>query len=223
LVFESTRDGNDLFVRDADGSTDRRIPLRMETGFPSDWSPDGRTILFGDKANGGDVYATTPRGDSLRKVLSSDATEMQAVFSPDGQWIAYASDEQNRRFEVFVRRWPITDEKWLVSTAGGTSPRWRGDGKELYFMRQDVAPSTTLFAVDVNLRSSAPVIGAERLLFERSFASVGLNLRSAVNYDVRKDGQQFVAVVVDDAPRATAPSVELLLNWQQSGKPERPR
>ncbi len=223
LVFESTRDGNDLFVRDADGSTDRRIPLRMETGFPSDWSPDGRTILFGDKANGGDVYATTPRGDSLRKVLSSDATEMQAVFSPDGRWIAYASDEQNRRFEVFMRRWPITDEKWLVSTAGGTSPRWRGDGKELYFQRQDVASSTKLFAVDVNLRSSAPVIGAERLLFERSFASLGLNLRSAVNYDVRKDGQQFVAVVVDDAPRATAPSVELLLNWQQSGKPERPR
>ena len=223
LVFESTRDGNDLFVRDADGSTDRRIPLRMETGFPSDWSPDGRTILFGDRANGGDVYATTPRGDSVRKVLSSEATEMQAVFSPDGKWIAYASDEQNRRFEVFLRRWPITDEKWLVSTGGGTSPRWRGDGKELYFLRPDAAPSTKLFAVDVNLSSTAPVIGTERLLFERNFSGVGLNLRSAVNYDVRKDGQQFVAVVVDEAPGATAPSVELLLNWQQTGKPERPK
>ena len=223
MVFESTRDGNDLFVRNADGSTDRRIPLRMETGFPSDWSADGGTILFGDKANGGDVYATTPRGDSAWKVLSSDATEMQAVFSPDGKWIAYVSDEQNRRFEVFLRRWPITDEKWLVSTAGGDSPRWRGDGKELYFLRKQAGPLSKLFAVDVTLSSPTPVIGAERLLFERRFAGVGLNLRSAVNYDVRKDGQQFVAVVVDDAPRATAPSIELLLNWQQTGKAERQR
>ncbi len=223
MVFESTRDGNDLFVRTADGSIDRRIPLRMETGFPSDWSADGRTILFGDKANGGDVYATTPRGDSAWKVLSTDATEMQAVFSPDGKWIAYVSDEQNRRFEVFVRRWPITDEKWLVSTAGGDSPRWRGDGKELYFLRTESGPLSKLVAVDITSSSTTPTIGAERLLFQRQLATVSLYLRSSVNYDVRKDGQQFVAVMVDDTPRATAPSVELLLNWQRAGKPERPR
>jgi Tol biopolymer transport system component len=216
LVFESTRDGGDLYVRDVDGATDRRVPLSMEAGFPSDWSPDGGTILFGERSNGGDVYATTPRGDSLRKVLGTDASEMQAVFSPDGKWIAYASDEQNRRFEIFVRRWPVTDEKWLVSNGGGDSPRWRGDGKELFFLRYDSGGKMTrMMAVDVTLTATAPQIGTERLLFRRPLRPLSNNLRTGLNYDVRRDGQQFVVIMTEGALRPTPPTLDLYLNWRQ--------
>ncbi|MCO4098276.1 MAG: protein kinase [Gemmatimonas sp.] len=215
LVFESTRDGGDLYVRDVDGATDRRVPLSMEAGFPSDWSPDGGTILFGERSNGGDVYATTPRGDSLRKVLGTDASEMQAVFSPDGKWIAYASDEQNRRFEIFLRRWPVTDEKWVVSNGGGDSPRWRGDGKELFFLRYDSGGKMTrMMAVDVTLTATAPQIGTERLLFRRPLRPLSGNLRTGLNYDVRRDGQQFVVIMTEGALRPTPPTLDLYLNWR---------
>ena len=215
LVFESTREGNDLFVRDVDGAVDRRVPLSMEVGFPSDWSPDGGTILFGDRGNGGDVYAATPRGDSLRKVLATEASEMQAVFSPDGKWIAYASDEQNQRFEIFLRRWPVTDEKWLVSNGGGDAPRWRGDGKELFFLRRDAGGKMTrLMSVDVTLAAAAPQIGTERMLFRRPVRVLSNNLRAGVNYDVRRDGQQFVVIITDGALRPTPPTLDLYLNWR---------
>jgi hypothetical protein len=216
LVFESTRDGGDLYVRDVDGATDRRVPLSMEAGFPSDWSPDGGTILFGERSNGGDVYATTPRGDSLRKVLGTDASEMQAVFSPDGKWIAYASDEQNRRFEIFLRRGPVTDEKWVVSNGGGDSPRWRGDGKELFFLRYDSGGKMTrMMAVDVTLTATAPQIGTERLLFRRPLRPLNGNLRTGLNYDVRRDGQQFVVIMTEGALRPTPPTLDLYLNRRQ--------
>ena len=76
--------------------------------------------------------------------LATDFDERSGQFSPDGRWVAYESNESGR-YEIYVRGFPQTGGKWLVSVAGGTQPRWRRDGREIYY----VAPDNKLMAVEV--------------------------------------------------------------------------
>ncbi|MCE2953175.1 MAG: hypothetical protein LW840_05685, partial [Gemmatimonas sp.] len=92
---------------------------------------------------------------------------------------------------------------------------WRGDGKELFFLRRDAGGKMTrLMSVDVTLAAAAPQIGTERTLFRRPVRVLSNNLRAGVNYDVRRDGQQFVVIMTDGALRPTPPTLDLYLNWR---------
>jgi Tol biopolymer transport system component len=98
---------------------------------------DGRFILYWSSQNNGDLMVLPMTGD--RKPFPFPSTpfnEVQGVFSPDGKWVAYQSNESGR-FEVYVRPFPGPGGQWQVSTGGGISPRWQADGEELYYVARD--------------------------------------------------------------------------------------
>ena len=108
--------------------------------FPSDWSPDGRHILYiagGAAIARSDLFVLPLFGDKKPfPYLETSFTETRGRFSPDGQWIAYASNESGQ-LEIYVARFPKPGERWRVSAAGGIWPRWRRDGKEIVYLSPD--------------------------------------------------------------------------------------
>jgi len=98
------------------------------------WSPSGRYLFFISQNNATrqDIDYIGLNGRKLTPFLQSPANEMDAVLSPNGKWLAYASDESGR-FEVYVTAFPAPGGKWQVSKGGGGSPFWSADGKQLYY------------------------------------------------------------------------------------------
>ncbi|HYF35694.1 MAG TPA: hypothetical protein VD994_10420, partial [Prosthecobacter sp.] len=152
--------------------------------------------------NGLDVVALPLEGGDAVTYLGGRADETQAQFSPDGRWVAYTSTESGRP-EVYVQPFPATGAKWQVSTAGGEQPRWRRDGRELFYLSAD----RKLMAVEVNGSSDTFQVGVPRLLFEPRVSSIS----GDSPYDVAADGKRFlVKVPVEET--APAPAT-VLLNW----------
>ncbi|HKR59003.1 MAG TPA: protein kinase, partial [Pyrinomonadaceae bacterium] len=136
IVFSSNRAGDgftNLFLKASGGASEEQVIVKSEaTKFPTDWSRDGTTILFESWLKGGAIWTLTHASDWEAKpfLQSTNFSQIQGVFSPDGRFIAYVSDESGR-LEVYVQTFPTSGNKWQVSTAGGVFPRWRRDGKEL--------------------------------------------------------------------------------------------
>src|SRR4029077_15422640 len=106
---------------------------------PVSWSPDGRFIMYvsSGSATGNDLFVLPLSAD--RKpvpFLQTKFNEGAGQFSPDGRWVAYQSDESGK-YEVYVAPFPGPAGKWQISTAGGTNPRWRRDGTEIFYMAPD--------------------------------------------------------------------------------------
>jgi Tol biopolymer transport system component len=132
---------------------------------------------------------------------AESSNQRRGQFSPDGNFVAYESDE-NGKFEVYVRAFPDpTKGKWPVSNGGGTGPRWRSDGKELFYL----APDQAVMAVEV---STSPIfqVGARHALFKLS--------PQVVNFDVTGDGNKFLAAVPADTDNSAATPFNVVLNWQ---------
>ena len=133
-------EGN-LFRKRADGSTEQE-QLTRSPNPQVVWStsPDGKFLLFGEPspAMKGDLWVLPLDGDRKPSLfLQTRFNETQAQFSPDSQWVAYASDESGR-LEIHIRKFsapgsPAATGHWTVSNAGGQYPRWRADGKEIYY------------------------------------------------------------------------------------------
>jgi Tol biopolymer transport system component len=145
IAFSSTRRrGLDLYLKPLAGAENEELLLATpEIKAPSDWSADGRFLLYSaaDPSNQFDIWAIPLGGD--RKpfpVVQTKFSERLAQFSPDDQWIAYESDESGR-YEIYVQPFtPATAtsaNKVLVSTAGGAQARWRHDGKALFYVGLD--------------------------------------------------------------------------------------
>jgi eukaryotic-like serine/threonine-protein kinase len=145
-------------------------------------SPDGQWLVYGQLLN---LYMSRTSGDTLRRdIAATPASELSPNISADGRWIAYSSDESGR-FEVYVRPFPETQTThWLVSSLGGSIPRWSRDGKELFF----VGANGELLAVPVN---PGPVFsfGVPAVLFPTEPFNAG---NIAIGYDVHPDGKRFV-------------------------------
>jgi Tol biopolymer transport system component/predicted Ser/Thr protein kinase len=113
--------------------------MRSSAYVPTDCSPDGQSILLSapSPSTGFDIWLlpTAPNGP-LKPLIDGPGDQLQANFSPDGRLVAYASNESGR-FEVYVQTVAPSDQKWQVSTAGGTEPRWRRDGREIYYLAAD--------------------------------------------------------------------------------------
>src|SRR4029077_20841614 len=113
--------------------------------------------------------------------LSTPTNEQQGVFSPDGRWVAYQSNESGE-FEVYVRPFPPgRGGQWLVSTGGGRSPRWKADGKELYYVARDAR----LMAVAVQAHGATFAPGVPVALFPAQISPAGQRQQ----YDVARDGR----------------------------------
>ena len=128
------------------------------------------------------------------------------AISRDGRWIAYASDESGRN-EVYVAPFPGrggAPSKWQISTTGGTQPRWRSDGQEIFYL----GPDMKVMAAAVKGQGSAFEVGAVRPLFDTR-APRTINPRSA--YDVSPDGQRFLVNTL--AEQAAPAPITLVVNW----------
>ena len=207
VLFSSNREqsggaspGN-LYLTAANGGASEELFLRSDLWkWPNDWSKDGKFILFEGEDSQGKLWVVSPSGNRKpHPALLGDSHGGMGQFSPDGKWISYSSDESGR-YEVYVQRFPATGEKWQISSTGAGSSRWRGDGKELFFLSHQ----GELMAVDVSLaptfKASAP-----HALFKPKF-SFGDN---RYRYAVSRDGKRFVAIVSE--PNTTPLTV--LTNW----------
>lgn len=162
IVFNSRRKGHlDLYVRASSGvGAEEELLVDDLDKSPLDWSPDGRFVLFSVAASktGSDLWVLPLFGD--RKpfpILQTALNESAGQFSPDGHWIAYASNESGR-FEVYVAPFPGPGGKWQVSAAGGFFPRWRRDTREMFYL----APDNALMAVAGGGQDSAFEVGTGR-------------------------------------------------------------
>ena len=210
-----SHDGRFLYYRSFGNRFEiRRKPVRgggsEETVFdsnafdsPQDETPDGKTLIIQDTRRNYDILALPLEGDrKLVPVLATEFSERQPRLSPDGRWLAYYSDESGR-FEVYVRRFPVTEEKWQVSTRGGIWPYWRGDGKEIYYVGLDAV----LMAAAVSAGQTFSV-GAPESLFQTRLRIWTV----ARQYAASRDGQRFLMIYPTQDPAASPMNV--LLNWQ---------
>ena len=155
----------------------------------------------GDPKTGTDLWVLPIIGD--RKpipFLKTTATELSGQFSPDGRWVAYTSDESGR-YEVYLAQFPGAGGKRQVSVAGGSLPRWRADGKELFYL--DL--SGKLMAAEVNTKVSEAEIGAVRPLFGL------LPTANGYQYAVSADGQRILAIMPNE--QAAPEPLTLVQNW----------
>jgi serine/threonine protein kinase/Tol biopolymer transport system component len=164
IVFGTNRLGSlDLYSIAADGDGGDTLVLSSKDGsvHVEDWSLDGRFLMYQTMRRGQwdlMILPLSPKPDP-EAVLDTSADEIQGQFSPDVHWIAYTSNESGSA-EVYVRRFPAAGGKWQISTRGGAQPRWRRDGKELFYL----APDGKLMAVAAFSSTSAPRMRALHLL-----------------------------------------------------------
>ncbi len=136
VLWSSNRNGGfDLYIKSANGTGPEELLIKMGTGtgFGSDWSRDGRFILYqmAGAKTGQDLWIAPQFGD--RKpfpYLQTQFDEQDGRFSPDGKWVAYVSNESGRD-EIYVQSFPLSGAKFQISTGGGSEPQWRKDGTEL--------------------------------------------------------------------------------------------
>jgi hypothetical protein len=137
-------------------------------------------------------------------LVRTNFTEIQSCFSPDGKWIAYTSSESGQ-WQVYVQSFPDGRRKLSVSTNGGAQPRWRGDGRELYYL----TPDRKLMAVEMKGDGDSFEAGVPRPLFEMRGAG---GFPGSNSYDVARDGKRFL-VRVSVQEEEDARPVTVVLNW----------
>ena len=149
IVFRTTRSGGmvEFYEKSSAGGGEeepvllraakRAAGMHSSNLYISDWSSDGRYLLYSVSPSSGTELWLLPLADRKPvRLLRTSGTGAHASFSPDGRFLAYASDESGR-LEVYVQTFPLSDRKWTVSTSGGSEPRWRADGREIYYLSED--------------------------------------------------------------------------------------
>ncbi|UCF38968.1 MAG: protein kinase [Acidobacteriota bacterium] len=207
ISYSSDRNGDyDVFIRASDGAGEERALSKLPGDqWAEDWSPDGRYLVLVNLLSGSPLRLTTvdPSSDKTGEptpLLGTSFREADPNFSPDGKYVAYTSNETGRE-EVFVQRFPDLGGKIQVSIDGGATPRWRRDGKEIYFVQGD-----TLFSVSVSSGQDFKV-GNPEPLFKHDY----LHFDGGPQYDVSADGQRFVVIEPTDQQEQSV--IRLVQNW----------
>lgn len=206
IAYDSSLSGiRQLYSKDASGAgPEERLTNGPNNKGLSDWSRDGRYLLYQDldPKTGFDIWALPLEGE--RKpfpVLRTPFSEVLAKFSPDGKWIAYTSDESGGP-EVYVRAFPVSSGQWQVSNRGGNAPHWRADGKELYFLEEK---TSSMMAAGIRMSGASVQTDTPHKLFPIANATA--------SYDVTADGQRFLIRQPTGAQHAPPP-LTVVLNWQ---------
>jgi serine/threonine protein kinase/Tol biopolymer transport system component len=213
MVFAADGSGSfDLYVRTIDGPDDRELLAASErdsTLWPSDWSSDGRFVLgTGMSANTqNDVWIFSFETKAVSWLFRTPAQEGVPRLSPNRRWIAYQSDEDGR-FDVYVAAWSSPGNRRKITTRGGVQPRWRADGRELFFLE----PDGSVHAVTLTEQGDRLVPGPATKLFD-----TGLNPAPiwSSRYDVTPDGSRFL--IAQDVPSSSAEGFKLITGWKLAG------
>jgi len=217
IVFSSSRNGTfDLYRKNSAGAGQEEVLLKSDhPKTPEDWSADGRYILYReqDPKTGWDLWVLPLTGDRKpQSVLRTASSEIHGRFSPDGRWMAYVSNESGTN-EVYVQSFPPSGNKWQISTGGGFQPRWRRDGKELFFLAGHdlgTAPHDVM-AVAVDTSSDGVYkAGVSQKLFT---VVTGGGTANGNTWDVTPDGQRFL--ISSPSTRTAVPPITVVVNWLQ--------
>jgi eukaryotic-like serine/threonine-protein kinase len=172
---------------------------------PHSISSDGRYLLFSKFDRNHDIAVLDLQGDRKPQMLiATEFTEAVPHFSPDGRWFVYSSDELGQP-EIFVRRFPMTNEKWRVSTTGGQQPSWSADGKEIFY----VALDDNLMAARVSTGASFSSAPPEALFP----TTLPLDIVSN-QYAASADGQRFLMAV--PARGIDSRIFQVVMNWKEN-------
>jgi len=206
VAFASTRGGSqeDIYVKPVGGGSSEQLVLGDEGNKePDRWSADGRYILFdytSTKTKATDIWALPMFGDHKPfPVVQGPEIDYYGMFSPDGKWVAYESDESGRG-EIYVVPFPGPGGKWQVSTRGGLQPLWP-PGKELLYWGVD----SRMFAVEYATQGPNFIAGKSRVLFG------GRSWASAAGFDVSRNDKRWLFALPVGEPNASP--LILTTNW----------
>ncbi|HXZ80557.1 MAG TPA: protein kinase [Terriglobales bacterium] len=189
LAYRSNVANSTLFTKRATGLEREQMRLELSASddiFPNSWSADDQQILCEHQGLSGHQLLLVPaKGGSAVPFLNGKGNQTNGQISPDGKWVAYASDELGS-WQIFVTTFPTGAGKWQISRGGGTEPRWRGDGKELFY----IDPKGTLTAVPVSFDGTFSS-GAPTPLFQ-VHARAQVSSTDVFTYDVTRDGNLFL-------------------------------
>ncbi len=209
IIFNAIRDGSwDLFWKSAEGGP---IELLAKTDYapqPQSWSPDGKELIFTQgphPENGIDIWILPFDGDRIpRPLIKTRYNEFHPAFSPDGRWLAYASDETGR-WEIYARPYPSLDTVTRISTDGGCEPLWAQDGGEIFYRDET---GNKMMAVPITTEPALQA-GKPEQLFEGNYFLCSYWGRV---YDISLDGQQFL--MVSETEQELDPRhYYVVLNW----------
>jgi serine/threonine-protein kinase len=208
VTFASLESGViNLYRMPVDGSSGAERLTTSENGqWPGSWSPDGRMLAFteADPTTGYDLWVLKLEGDRKpRPFLQTPSNESGPIFSPDGRWLAYVSDESGRQ-EIYVRPFPGPGGKMQISTEGGNEPMWARNGRELFYRNGDKMMVTAVETQGV-FAASQP-----KQLFEGHYET-SYNAFER-DYDISPDRQEFL--MVKAAEQESPPTqLNVVLNW----------
>ena len=203
ILFASNRKLNfQLILKNADGSgSEEQVADPGGVVNVWDWSHDGKYILFG---KGNELWSVSWPERVAKPLLQANWTVRNVQLSPDGRWMAYASNETGS-WEIYVSLFPSANGKWQVSSAGGQEPRWRQDGKELFYLSADGKMMAVAVTPGASFEAGSPVA-----LFQ-THRRQPVSAQDVFSYDVGGDGRRFlIATRVDEA---NAAPLSIRLNW----------
>ena len=215
IAFTAIRaGGNGLYQKNSNGAGKEEvlIPPTNDSKISNDWSRDGRFLLYTkqDPKTNTDLWVAPLTADGQLSgpptpFANTEFSEQQGQFSPDSRWIAYVSDESGRP-EIHVRAFPLPaggGSKTLISRDGGTQPRWRRDGKELFYVSLD----GKMMAVDVSSGQAFKASVPKALFQARIYGDD--SAPSLFRWDTTADGKRFLVDTVESSPEP----LTMVLNW----------
>jgi Tol biopolymer transport system component len=221
ISFSSNRRGGsqEIYVKPADGTGEAELLVASPAGawrssWAFDWSADEKYMIFDQEHQLTAIYYLKRKDDGSGydsvPFIAGPFDTHSPKLSPDNKYLAYVSNESGR-YEVYVEPFPQRGRKVQISVNGGRQPRWRGDGKELFYVEGGAyfGQGNALMAVPVTTVGGFSA-GEPQRLFESAVRAL---LGRSQNYTVTPDGQKFI--LVEDAPgqRPAVPTIQVTQNW----------
>jgi serine/threonine protein kinase len=215
IVFAAAGEGSvqDLYLAEPGSRTQAQLIGKSDSSkYPTDWTGD--YILYTELKNSADVWVLPRSTGKPFPFLNTPSYETFARVSPDGRWVAYASNESGAP-QVYVQPFPNGGKKVMVSITSGTEPHWRGDGRELFYVTPD---PVAIWAVDVPATNATDFkAGVPHKLFDVSgLYTPGL---SVATYDVTRDGQRFLLNTGNTNTSFADRPIRVVVNWTTPSKP----
>jgi serine/threonine-protein kinase len=206
IVFDSGRvgEGHNLFWKAADGTGQaERLTTSPSNQTAHSFSPDGKRLVFGDTATTKMQVLSMEGERTSQPLFQSQFTEDKGMISPDGHWIAYASNESGQ-LEVYVRPFPNVEEgKLQISSDGGTEPVWAPQGQELFYRNGEA-----MMKVGIKTEPTFTAGSPEVLFTGRHTISLAVT-----NYDISRDGQRFLMIKAAEGEEGQQDQINVVLNW----------
>ena len=214
IAFASARGTPpNLYQKASNGTADDELLFKSPSNSqPTDWSEKGQSLVFAamDPQTQWDLWLMPMSGAERDRrpvpLLQTEFNEHLGRLSPDGRWLAYVSDESGSN-EVYLRPFPGPGPKRRISSNGGSEPKWRGDGEELFYLAADGRVMAVGMHAGTGLEIGLPVP-----LFKLRIGPTR-NFGYDVNYAVTRDGQRFVMRALAEESESMA-ATTVILNWR---------